>query len=175
MAQLTKRTGGSPVAAEDIVSADQETISGSGISTDPLKATYAFEGAVPGTPISPITVLAGMAVQTHISSVASERSVGPAGHAAQFVGIALENNPDPNHDTTVKVQYAGVVTLTTAQWDAVAGTSGGLQRGTVYYVSQSTPGDITATTPSGGQTSTQVGVALNATQLLITLGPVKTF
>jgi len=178
VAQGQIRTGGAPTAAEDLVSADQEGVIGSGISTDPLKAGYRFLGAVPGTTLSPITVVPGAALQSHIGvggEALTDRTVGLASHAAQVAGVALDANADPHHVSPVKVQFAGIVTLTTAQWDAIAGTSGGLQRGSVYYVDQSTAGALTSTTPTGGQTSTQVGLALNSTDLLLTLAPPKTF
>lgn len=178
MAQAQIRTGGSPVASEDLVSADQEGIVGSGVSTDPLTAGYRYLAIVPGAALSSITVLPGMAVQSHIGvggESLTDRTVGPGGHAAQILGLALEANPTPTAPSPTKVQFAGVVSLPTAEWDAIAGTSGGLARGSVYYVSQATPGNLTVTTPSGGQTSTQVGIALNPTDLQLTLTPPKTF
>jgi hypothetical protein len=42
-----------------------------------------------------------------------------------------------------KVQVAGVMTMTAAEWDAVAGTSGGLDEGVDYYLQDATPGKIT--------------------------------
>lgn len=67
----------------------------------------------------------------------------------------------------VNVQQAGDLTLTTAQWDAVAGTSGGLTANTEYYLS-GTPGAITATVPATtGDTDIVVGVAKSTTVLNI--------
>jgi len=64
----------------------------------------------------------------------------------------------------------GILTATTGQWDAIAGTSGGLTPGTVYYLSAATAGLLTATAPS---TATQfvepVGIALSATQMALLL------
>lgn len=69
-----------------------------------------------------------------------------------------------------KVQAAGVLTATTGQWDAVAGTTGGLTAGTKYYLSAATAGLLTATAPSTrGQYIKEIGEALSTTQLLITL------
>ena len=42
----------------------------------------------------------------------------------------------------------GQLTATTGQWDAIAGTSGGLAAGTIYYLSAGTAGRLTATAPS---------------------------
>jgi hypothetical protein len=63
-------------------------------------------------------------------------------------------------------QWAGPLTLTTAQWDAVvSGEVGGLTEGAVYYVGGGAGGELT-TTPVG----TQVGRALNSTTMLIQIG-----
>lgn len=62
------------------------------------------------------------------------------------------------------IATAGVVTATTAQWDAVAGTTGGLTAGTFYYLSNTTAGAITSTIPTTGWV-VRVGQALSTTQL----------
>ncbi len=68
---------------------------------------------------------------------------------------------------TAKIQVAGILTLTTAEWDAVAGTTGGLSPGSTYYVS-GTAGALTATKPATtGDTQLRAGVALSSTKLLL--------
>jgi hypothetical protein len=69
----------------------------------------------------------------------------------------------------------GVLTATTDQWDAVAGTTGGLTPGAVYFLSAATAGLLTATAPSTvGQFVVRVGKALSATKLDLTLmAPIK--
>lgn len=48
------------------------------------------------------------------------------------------------------VQLDGVITLgTTGAWDTIAGTTGGLTPGAVYYLSTVTAGRLTATVPTG--------------------------
>lgn len=65
------------------------------------------------------------------------------------------------------VQQDGIMTATTAQWDAVAGTTGGLAFGTVYYLS-GTAGLITATPPSAaGNYVLRIGIAISNTELEI--------
>lgn len=74
--------------------------------------------------------------------------------------------------TTVagNVQVDGVFVATTGQWDAVAGTSGGLTFNTIYYLDPATAGKITATPPAtAGQFSVLVGRALSTTELELTL------
>ena len=64
----------------------------------------------------------------------------------------------------------GILTATTGQWDAVAGTTGGLTAGTVYYLDPSTAGMITATAPTTvGQYVVRLGVALSTTELEISI------
>jgi hypothetical protein len=68
------------------------------------------------------------------------------------------------------IQTDGVVTATTGQWDAVAGTSGGLTFNTKYYLSAATAGLLTATAPTTvGQYVCQVGIALSTTQMKLSI------
>lgn len=64
----------------------------------------------------------------------------------------------------------GILTATTAQWDAVAGTTGGLTFGTTYYLDPVTVGKITATAPTTvGQVVVSVGVALSTTDMDVSI------
>lgn len=75
---------------------------------------------------------------------------------------------------TGRVQFADTVTLTTAQWDVIAGTSGGLTAGQMYWLSD-TVGLLTATAPSTvGDTVLRVGLAVSSTQMLLKLNIEKT-
>ena len=66
------------------------------------------------------------------------------------------------------VQTSGVMSLATALWDAVAGTTGGLGYGVVYYLDPATAGKITATAPTTvGQYVVRVGRAISTTELVI--------
>ena len=66
----------------------------------------------------------------------------------------------------------GILTATTGQWDAVAGTTGGLTFNTYYYLSEATAGHITATAPSTtGKYVVRVGYALSTTELKIEIQP----
>lgn len=68
-------------------------------------------------------------------------------------------------DGAALVQKVGWLTLTTAEWDAVASTSGGLVAGKEYYVS-GTVGLITSTVPATtGDHIVSVGIALSTTVL----------
>lgn len=66
-----------------------------------------------------------------------------------------------------KIQAGGLFEATEVEWNHVKGGSGGLAPGAFYYVSQSTPGNITATPPTGGQIIMPIGLALSNTIMLL--------
>jgi len=69
------------------------------------------------------------------------------------------------------IQTDGILAATTGQWDAVAGTSGGLTKDTWYYLSAATAGLITATAPSAaGQFVKPIGIAISTTEMKIDIG-----
>lgn len=60
----------------------------------------------------------------------------------------------------------GLITATTGEWDAVAGTVGGLTAGVDYFLSAAIAGRLTSTPPTAaGQYNTYVGTAKSATVL----------
>lgn len=66
----------------------------------------------------------------------------------------------------------GILVATTAQWDAVAGTTGGLAFGTRYFLDPTTAGKITSTPPTTvGQCVAVIGMALSTTELLVEIDP----
>lgn len=68
------------------------------------------------------------------------------------------------------IQTDGILSGTTGEWDAVAGTTGGLTAGTEYFLS-ATAGFITDTAPSSaGNYVAKVGIALSTTELEISFG-----
>ena len=74
----------------------------------------------------------------------------------------------------VNIQTSDILTATTAQWDAVAGTTGGLAANTDYYLDPATPGKITATpTSTVGQYLRRVGYAFSTTELDIRIDPIS--
>lgn len=67
---------------------------------------------------------------------------------------------------TGPVQVSGVMSLTTAQWDAVAGSVGGLTANVIYFLDPATAGKITAVVPTTvGQYIVEIGRALSTTEL----------
>jgi hypothetical protein len=62
------------------------------------------------------------------------------------------------------------VTMTTAEWDAITGGSGGLTVGSRYFLSAATAGKLTATCPSSsGQQIVEYGVAESTTVMRLAL------
>jgi len=91
-----------------------------------------------------------------------------AAASANVAGLAATAGEKPG---SVDVQYAGPMTLTTAQWDFITGQSGGLTPHAIYYLSAATAGKLTTTAPvSGGSFVTPVGFALNATTMMVQIG-----
>lgn len=74
-----------------------------------------------------------------------------------------------NNGASGNVATAGVMTATTGQWDAVTGQTGGLTPNVYYYLSGSTPGQITTSVPSTNY-SVRVGLALSTTEMKIMPG-----
>lgn len=68
------------------------------------------------------------------------------------------------------VQTDDILTATTAQWDAVAGTTGGLTKDVIYYLSAATSGLLTSTAPSTvGQFAKEIGIAISTTEMKINI------
>lgn len=77
------------------------------------------------------------------------------------VGLATTQDSDVDMDLIAIRQ--GNLILTTAQWDAVTGDSGGLIPNTLYYVTDT---GISKTRPVSGNVY-QIGSAVNSTELKI--------
>jgi hypothetical protein len=79
-----------------------------------------------------------------------------------------------NADKTVQVQSSGLVTLPVAEWDVATGASGGLTQGHLYYPAIFPALGLTAITPTTpGTWKVPVGVALDATTMLLVLGTIE--
>lgn len=67
-----------------------------------------------------------------------------------------------------QIMVAGILTLTTAQWDVAFGTGGGLGFGVIYYLSSATAGLGTVTAPSTvGQYVVELGIGISTTELMV--------
>jgi hypothetical protein len=106
----------------------------------------------PGMPVSqPTTTL--------------KRAVRNTGAALSFVLGLVEARSEPTMPATVLT--SGPLTLTTSQWDAITGGSGGLVPAARYYLGSSL-GSLTTTPPTAsGQYLVVVGSAISATIFLL--------
>lgn len=131
------------------------------------------EATSPGTPqafpncVAPIAGIAfapgqpGYVATTQLAALSRANAAGTAGVAGLAVQAAALGDP-------VYLRYSGPVRLTTAQWDAIAGTEGGLVAATFYYLSNTAAGFITDTAPSAtGTFATAVGIAIDPETLLV--------
>lgn len=89
--------------------------------------------------------------------------------SAASIVLGLVTDVSITNGATGSIAVSGVLTASTAQWDAVAGTTGGLTFGTRYYLDV-TAGKISATAPSTvGQYVVEIGIALSTTELKINI------
>jgi hypothetical protein len=130
-----------------------------------------------GSTVDPTTVLLANASGVFIPAGTLVYFSGPGAFSragasniviARCQGIAIA---DIAIGGTGYIKVAGIVTLTTAQWDNVTGGSGGLLSANAYYVDV-TPGRPTVGPPSaGGQFITLAGIAASTTQLRLMIQP----
>jgi len=132
--------------------ADEQTLEGSrNPAVPPNCISPALDGAYPAGSVVRSNGTAGASTQAAANVAASARAIGIMLHATSAAG---------DH---ALVQYAGVVTLPTAAWDAIAGTSGGLTPNTPYFLSN-TLGHLAT---SAGTVAVQIGIALSPTALML--------
>jgi hypothetical protein len=103
---------------------------------------------------------------TYVKSTATQIDLAKADAAGTARVLGLVADETIAADASGNIQTNGVMTLTTAQWDAVAGTTGGLAAGTIYYLSAATAGLLTATCPTTGYV-VPVGCGLSTVAMLI--------
>lgn len=124
--------------------------------TNPAAAAAGANDIVPGTPVYQTTT-ADQVAEADASALAT----------AEVSGLAIETIPEDGG--TGSIQSDGRLTLTTAQWDAVTGGSGGLTTGSKYFLSLTT-GQLTTTAPSAdGEVIASVGKAQSTTVLHINI------
>ena len=118
---------------------------------------------------SSTALTAGMVVYPSAAG-ACKRAQANAMSTAGACGIWMDTSTAAS--SSGNYAAGGIATATTTQWDAVAGTTGGLVFNTTYYVDPTNPGKLTATAPTTtGQVVQQVGKALSTTEFEINIGP----
>jgi hypothetical protein len=99
-----------------------------------------------------------------------KRAKADAKATAKLAGLGLDASIAAG--ATGNIITSGILVATTAQWDAVAGTTGGLAFGTLYFLDPANAGKITSTVPTTvGQCVTLVGIALSTTELELQITP----
>ena len=111
-------------------------------------------------------VSAGAPIYAFTSASTFKRANASAVATKAVLGLVLETAIAVS--ATGRVQTAGLVTLTTGQWDSVTGQSGGLTPGTVYYLDV-VAGLLKTTAPTTGAVRV-VGVALSTTVMQLQIG-----
>ena len=125
--------------------------------TNPAAEAAGANDIPPGTPI--------------YCSGADEVAESQANALSTAKAIALAAETIPEDSGVGQAQTDGRLTLTTGEWDAVTGDTGGLTPGARYYVSPTTAGMLTTTAPStDGQVVVPIGSAKSATIMEISFG-----
>jgi hypothetical protein len=131
-------------------------------SGDSLNATVSEVDAI--SLVADATLIAGQVVYPTTSGHIGKAKADAAG-TAKVLGLTTAA---VTSGASGSVQTNGVVVLTTGEWDAAFGTTGGLTVGTYYYLSAGTAGLGTATAPSTvSQLIVQLGLAISTTELYL--------
>lgn len=97
-----------------------------------------------------------------------KKAKADASGTSQPIGLVFDSSI--TNGVAGQICTHGVLSATTTQWDAVAGTSGGLTVGTKYYLSAATAGQLTATAPSTvSQYIVEMGIAISTTELRLSI------
>jgi hypothetical protein len=89
---------------------------------------------------------------------------GDAPATARAYGLLLATGTTGNEGLAANSEQ---LELTTGEWDAVAGTTGGLTPGVDYFLSDTTAGEVTETEPAS---SILVGRSITATRMAVQFG-----
>lgn len=121
---------------------------------DQMVLTNANAGTLP--PGSPVYISANDSV---------DKAKADAAATKNCVGLAAASIATSG---TGPIMLSGVVTLTTGQWDTAFGTTGGLTKDVIYYLSPATAGIGTSTAPTtAGQYVVELGLGISTTELKI--------
>ncbi len=166
MTDIRLSSAGQNVSSLALVSADQVTILGDGTTSNPLRAVAVddFSGEFTAGFVVDDPVL-GKAVRAvaGLTRLATANSIA----TAATIGLIIELI---DGGSIVRCKFRGIVELTTDQWDAVTGQTGGLTVAGVYYLDDNTSdADAGKLSTTPGTKIAQVGVALNVTTMLVGL------
>lgn len=132
--------------------------SGDTLANDSLKSREFDSATAPGQAVYTVN-----ATNVDLAQADAQGTIRVTGLATEAVGSGNTGN----------LLVDGVVSLTTGEWDAVTGQSGGLTPGANYFLSEATAGNLTPTPPTTGFV-VRVGHALSNTEFEIEIGqPIK--
>lgn len=107
------------------------------------------------------------------SDAAAGIDQGLANNSGKSTIIGLVSDVSVASGAQGNVAVGGLIVASTAQWDAICGTTGGLTFNVPYYLHKSTPGRLTATAPTSpgdiGKEVVQVITALSETEARIAI------
>ncbi len=86
---------------------------------------------------------------------------------AKAIGLAVSTvvSGDP-----ANIQFAGLFSASSGEWNAITGEAGGLTPGATYYLDAAAPGGMTTVAPTtAGQVVQEMGVALTDLVFLIAI------
>jgi hypothetical protein len=133
-----------------------------GVTADGTSIEYKIIHSIQATNDNAGTIVIGQPVYTKANGNVDLAKADDA-NTAEIAGLVSDATIATSQDGNIQV--TGIVTATTAEWDAVAGTTGGLTPGAFYYISAVTAGELTETPPT---IVSQVGYALSSTELNLT-------
>lgn len=103
-------------------------------------------------------------------SAAGQFQLARANAQATHDVLGLVRDPSIAAGASGSIQTDGLITGSTAQWDAVTGQTGGLTAGSYYFLSINTAGKLTTIAPtSQGEYIQRVGKAITSTSLEISI------
>ncbi len=169
MAQISIVAGGRGNIDVAMVSADQVTILGNGTTENPLRTASGGSGATLQATLSDLhqSALKGM-IWTITSDDTATRL--DANDGSRCIGLLTELIAHPNGQVGT-FQYSGEFVMTTDEWDAIAGTTGGLVAGALYFASLTTPGEISSGIIAPGDLALQIGIGKNPTTMILMIAP----
>lgn len=148
--------------AQDVVNLDPKPF----VAARDLAATITATNDFIAVNGDSITLLPGMPVVAGSVSGQVKRGDATSAATSTIFGLVVRGAAPT---LAIRIQPTSDVILTTQQWDAVTGGSGGLIPGGRYYLDTS-PGMITTTPPAAPGTSlTAIGRALSNTQLILNI------
>lgn len=135
-------------------------------STDNLESTIISTQMINGT-ASTIVKFKSVYVDSTGSVNSFDQATGFSA-SADVVGMVVDTSIASG--ATGNIALSGILEGTTGEWDAVTGQTGGLTKGSTYFLGVGTAGNITVTPPSvSGDVVVSMGTALTTTKFKLNI------